>query len=113
MERHNYNTRRKRDFILPKPSIEQLKRMFRYSAAQIWNNFSQDLHRYKAKRDPSTYMAIILDGMDQSKTDVPNLRPIYPRQTYKNYAHIWLEKLCTVDFVQWAKHFYLTYNVVI
>jgi hypothetical protein len=34
------------------------------------------LHRYKAKRDPSRYLTVILDGMDQSKTDVPNLRRI-------------------------------------
>ena len=35
--------RRKRDFILPKLRTEQLKRIFRYSAAQIWNNLSQDV----------------------------------------------------------------------
>ena len=34
------------------------------------------MHRYKAKRDPSRYLTVILDGMDQSKTDVPNLRRI-------------------------------------
>ena len=34
------------------------------------------LHRYKARRSPSKYLTIILDGMDQSKTDVPNLRRV-------------------------------------
>ena len=34
------------------------------------------LHRYKARRTPSKYLTVILDGMDQSKTDVPNLRRI-------------------------------------
>ena len=34
------------------------------------------LHRYKARRSHSKYLTIILDGMDQSKADVPNLRRV-------------------------------------
>ena len=34
------------------------------------------LRRYKARRSPSKYLTLILDGMDQSKTDVPNERRI-------------------------------------
>ena len=34
------------------------------------------LHRYKARRHPSRYLTMILDAMDQSKTDVPNLRRV-------------------------------------
>ena len=34
------------------------------------------LHHYKAQQTPSKYLTVILDGMDQSKTDVPNLQRI-------------------------------------
>ena len=34
------------------------------------------LHRYKARKHSSKYLTVILDGMDQSKTDVPNLRRV-------------------------------------
>ena len=33
-------------------------------------------HREKARKDPEKYMAIIIDGMDQSKTNLPNISHI-------------------------------------
>ena len=43
MDRHQHYKRPKEDFILPKPKTEQLKRTFRYSAAQIWNSLPVDI----------------------------------------------------------------------
>ena len=45
MDRHQHNTRRKEDSILPKPKTEQLKRTFRYSTAQIWNSSPVDIRK--------------------------------------------------------------------
>ena len=45
---HNYNTRRKSNFRLPKPKTEQLKRTFRYSATQIWNSLPTDVRQCKS-----------------------------------------------------------------
>ena len=45
MDRHQHNTRRKEDFIRPKLKTEQLKRTFRYSAAQIWNSLPVDIRK--------------------------------------------------------------------
>ena len=44
---HNYNTKRKSNFRLPKPKTGQLKRTFRYSAAQIWNSLPTDVRQCK------------------------------------------------------------------
>ena len=40
---HNYNTRHKNDFKLPKPKTECLKRSFIYSGAKLWNSLSDDV----------------------------------------------------------------------
>ena len=40
MDIHGHNTRSKCDYILPKPITEQLKRIFLYSAMQIWNSIT-------------------------------------------------------------------------
>ena len=45
---HNYDTRRKSNFRLPKPKTEQLKRTFRYSAVQIWNSLPTDVRQCKS-----------------------------------------------------------------
>ena len=41
-------------------------------------------HREKSKRDPKKYLTIIIDGMDQSKTDVPQLTT-----TTKSSQNLW------------------------
>ena len=46
------------------------------------------MHRYKARKHPEKYLTIILDGMDRSKTDTPNVRRVA-----KSTAN--LQKLCT------------------
>ena len=38
MDIYHYNTRRKEDFVPPKPRTNQLKRPFKYSAIQTWNS---------------------------------------------------------------------------
>lgn len=30
-------------------------------------------HRRKAEKDPSKYMSLIIDGMDQQKTNIPHI----------------------------------------
>ena len=47
MDRHQHNTRCKEDFILPK--TEQLKRTFRYLAAQIWNSLPVDIRKSETR----------------------------------------------------------------
>lgn len=37
---HNYNTRNKNNFILPKPRTECLKRSFIYSGGKLWNSLT-------------------------------------------------------------------------
>ena len=41
-------------------------------------------HREKSKRDPKRYLTIIIDGMDQSKTNVPQLTT-----TTKSSQNLW------------------------
>ena len=43
MDRHNYNTGNRENFVLPKPKKNNLKRTFRYSSAQIWNLLPHDV----------------------------------------------------------------------
>ena len=38
MDIHGYNTRRKENFLLPKPKSNQLKKSFKYSALHTWNS---------------------------------------------------------------------------
>ena len=40
---HNYNTRHKNDFELPKHKTECLKRYFIYSGTKLWNSLSDDV----------------------------------------------------------------------
>ena len=47
MDMHSYNTRRKEDFVLPKPKSNQLKKSFKYSATQIWNSLPVSLRNSK------------------------------------------------------------------
>ena len=39
-------------------------------------------HREKARNDPSKYLTIIIDGMDQAKTNVP--QPVQESKTTQN-----------------------------
>ena len=43
MDIHHYNTRRKEDFVPPKPRTNQLKQSFKYSAIQTWNSLPPTL----------------------------------------------------------------------
>ena len=45
MDIHHYNTRRKEDFVSPKPRTNQLKRSFKYSAIQTWNSLPPTLRQ--------------------------------------------------------------------
>ena len=45
MDIHHYNTRRKKDFVPPKPRTKQLKRSFKYSAIQTWNSLPSTLRQ--------------------------------------------------------------------
>lgn len=48
MDRHCYNTRRKYDFILPKPKTNYLKRSFKYSAIKLWNSLPSGCRESKS-----------------------------------------------------------------
>ena len=42
-EIHNYNTRQKDNFILPKPRTEYLKRTFKYTSIALWNSLPKTI----------------------------------------------------------------------
>ena len=61
-------------------------------------------HRSKSEKYPTKYMSLIIDGMDQSKTDIPHIisNPKAIAGTYKLETHITGVKVhgrCSIMFI--------------
>lgn len=61
-------------------------------------------HRHKSEKHPDKYLSIIVDGMDQSKTDIPHIitNPKAMAGSYKLETHVTGVKAhghCTVMFI--------------